>query len=459
MRLRRTELRRRINANLVIRSSDANLTSHAGLELFRRLLCRIEFGSLLRDKATRHLPESDFGKVSMILVLLALIFSGGRRLRHLSRFENDPLVSRFCSLAKIPTARSVGRWLSQFDSRSVDALREVNLALASGVVDTVGAARMTIDIDGSVVSTGLKTEGAKRGYNPHRRKVPSYYPISAYEANSGVMLNVMNRSGNVHDGKAALAFIAQTLNQFSSVAGRRVTREMRLDGAFFRADVLALLKEQKVEYAIKVPFHPWIGLSERILARRRWARVDDEVEYFRAKVHIKAWKRTEQITIYRRRVNHRRTKHFQLDLFDPDDGHYEYSAVASNKLLRGPALWHFMNGRGTHEKVYGELKSGFAFATVPTQSYHANSAWQVINLMAFNLSRVYQTHLLEHKRARTQKRRTHFQYAQIQTLRDELINRAGRLVNNAGKAILEIGINPKLLVTFQAYERSAQNAA
>ena len=66
---------------------------------------------------------------------------------------------------------------------------------------------------------------------------------------------------------------------------------------------------------------------------------------------------------------------------------------------------------------------------------------------------------LEHKRARTQKRRTHFQYAQIQTLRDELINRAGRLVNNAGKAILEIGINPKLLVTFQAYERSAQNAA
>lgn len=49
-----------------------------------------------------------------------------------------------------------------------------------------------------------------------------------------------------------------------------------------------------------------------------------------------------------------------------------------------------MNGRGTHEKVYGELKSGFAFAAIPTQSYHANSAWQLLNLMAFNLNQAMQ---------------------------------------------------------------------
>lgn len=456
MRLRRTELRRRINADLMIRSSDSNLSSHAGLELLRRFLSKIEFARLLRDKACRHLPRSDFGRVSMILVLLALILSGGRRLRHLHHCQDDPLVSRFCSLSRMPSARSVGRWLSQFDAHSVDALRSVNLALAKRVIDTLGAARVTIDIDGSVVSTGLQAEGARRGYNPHRRKVPSYYPISAYEANSGVMLNVLNRSGNVHDGKASLAFIAQTLSQCQGVAGRRVVREMRLDGAFFRADILGLLSEQGVEYAIKVPFHPWLGLTERILTRHRWSRVDDEVECFAAKVRIKPWKRTERITIYRRLVNHRRSKHFQLDLFDPDDGHYEYSAVASNKRLSGRALWQFMNGRGTHEKVYGELKSGFAFATVPTQSYHANSAWQVINLMAFNLSRAFQMQLNEPKRAKTQKRRTHIRFSQIQTLRHQLINRAGRMVNTAGKAVLEIGSNSATLEIFQQYEQTAK---
>ena len=49
-------------------------------------------------------------------------------------------------------------------------------------------------------------------------------------------------------------------------------------------------------------------------------------------------------------------KNFQLDIFDPSDGHYEYSAVVTNKSLSGSALWSFMSGRGVHEKVYGELK-------------------------------------------------------------------------------------------------------
>jgi len=52
-------------------------------------------------------------------------------------------------------------------------------------------------------------------------------------------------------------------------------REMRLDGAFFRDDILTLLDEHHVEYAIKVPFHPWIGLTERILKQQCWGRVHE----------------------------------------------------------------------------------------------------------------------------------------------------------------------------------------
>jgi hypothetical protein len=44
---------------------------------------------------------------------------------------------------------------------------------------------------------------SQHGYTPHPRKVPSYYPITAYEAQSGHLLRVQNRPGDVHDGKAA----------------------------------------------------------------------------------------------------------------------------------------------------------------------------------------------------------------------------------------------------------------
>ncbi|MGH8896652.1 MAG: transposase, partial [Egibacteraceae bacterium] len=59
-----------------------------------------------------------------------------------------------------------------------------------------------------------------RGYNPHHRKVPSYYPITAYEAQSGQVLRVQTRPGTVHDGKAALPFLRALLHQVRATLGR-----------------------------------------------------------------------------------------------------------------------------------------------------------------------------------------------------------------------------------------------
>ncbi|WP_088918096.1 hypothetical protein [Granulosicoccus antarcticus] len=205
--------------------------------------------------------------------------------------------------------------------------------------------------------------------------------------------------------------------------------------------------------------HDWLGLKQRILNRRWWTVAEPGVDFFTTKVRIKPWKRTEKITVYRRLVNHKRSRHFQLDLFDPDDGHYEYSAVASNKSLSGKALWKFMSGRGTHEKVYGELKSGFAFAAVPTQNYHANSAWQLLNLMAFNINRSMQATANGVKIARTQKRRTLLRYEHINTLRQRLIHRAELLLNVSDKAVLDLGANDSVLKNFIRWQSNLQRAA
>ena len=45
-----------------------------------------------------------------------------------------------------------------------------------------------------------------------------------------------------------------------------------------------------------------------------------------------------RVVIYRKRVQHETRKNFQLDLFDPADGHYEYSAVVTNKDAQSAAI-------------------------------------------------------------------------------------------------------------------------
>ena len=103
----------------------------------------------------------------------------------------------------LPSWHTLGRWLRGFDAGGVKALLEVNERLVADVIDHSGLPRLIVD--GSVVSTGLRVEGARRGFNPHRRN--SYYPITAYEANTGQVLRVCNRAGNVHDGQASLGFL------------------------------------------------------------------------------------------------------------------------------------------------------------------------------------------------------------------------------------------------------------
>ena len=73
--------------------------------------------------------------------------------------------------------------------------------------------------------------------------------------------------------------------------------------------------------------------------------------------------------VYSKHVHHRTVKNYQLDLFDPDDGDFEHSAIVTNKEVTRWTLWFFMCDRDTHENVYGELKGDLAFDYVPTQCY------------------------------------------------------------------------------------------
>jgi hypothetical protein len=452
MRLRKADLRGRVNANLAFRFTSPGLTSYAGLELMRRYVGTIGLVHQLRRSLSRHVPRTDFGIPSMILVLLALLISGGRRVRHVLYLEGDPLVHRFCGLTRLPTSRTVGRWLREFRAHHLPWVQELNGRLAAAAIGRAGLRRLTIDVDGSVVSTGQQVQWAQRGYNPHHRKVPSYYPITAYEAQSGQMLRVQNRPGNVHDGKAALGFLRALFAQLATtLAGYGL--EFRMDGAFFRRDIIELVERHGAEYAIKVPFYPWVGLKERVQQTRRWVRVDETVSCAEHQVPVAQWGRLFRVVVFRKRVGHQTAKNFQLDLFDPADGHYEYSAVVTNKTLRGPALWVFMCGRGAHEKAYAELKSGFAFDCVPTMKYAANSLWQLLSVMAFNLVRGFQARTTADRRPGTRKRRAVYRFESIHTLRYLYLHRAGMIRHPVGYATLDVGCSPAVAERFKRLDR------
>src|SRR5947209_6110108 len=205
---------------------------------------------------------------------------------------------------------------------------------------------LPLDADGTVVRTGAPVAWAFRGFNPHHRKDLSYYPLVAHVAQTGHILRLKNRPGNVHDSKQSAAFLRELIVAVRARLGRSLPLEFRMDAAFFQRDVLRLLAARRCAYAIKVGYWSWLPLKQLAAERRQWHALAPDVTGFEHQLVIPPWNLRLRVMIYRKHVQHESPKNFQLDLFTPDDGHFEYYAVATNMALSLPALYDFIGGRG-----------------------------------------------------------------------------------------------------------------
>ena len=138
---------------------------------------------------------------------------------------------------------------------------------------------------------------------------------------------------------------------------------------------------------------------------------------------------------------------------------YEYSAVATNKSLQIAPMWHFMAGRGAHEKTYAELKQHFGFAAIPTNDKAANSAWQLISVLTLNLMRYFQITVGATERSRTWKRTFDYVFQSMQTLRFELIQQPARLVRPKGQPELRFAASRLGRKRIETIDRGLRRAA
>src|SRR5947209_19623508 len=434
MRLSVGTLRQVVKRDLSIAFVPQQLTSYGGLELLRRYVRRLALPRRLQ--AACAALGGDYGSARLALLLVALPYVGARRLEHLQYLVGDPLVRRSDGAhhEQLAAALHAGGPAAAGSAQPGAGARHAGPAL--------DVPRLTLDVDGTIVRTGATVAWAFRGFNPHHRKDRSYYPLLAHVAQTGHILRVKNRPGNVHDSKQSAAFLRELIDGVRRRLGRRVPLEFRMDAAFFQPEVLRLLAARGCAYAIKVGYWSWLPLKQLAAERRHWRALAPGVTGFEHRLVIPQWNLRLRVMIYRKHVQHESPKNFQLDLFTPDDGHFEYYAVATNLPLSLPALYAFIGGRGAQEKTIAELKGEFALDVVPTRHYGANCAWQQLSILAHNVALSFQLDTLATPRRRSRKRTYAYVVRSMRTLRFLLVTRAGRLTRIGGRNVLRLAQNP-----------------
>lgn len=441
MKISRSEVHWKARALPEIRFEDQKLTSFAGLVVFQPLFERLRLRQRLGE-CFAHLKVSPiFGHASIVMLLVVHLLIGYRRLSDLRYYHDDPLVQRTLGLKRLPDVATVSRTLEGVDKMAVRELRALSRSLVLERLQALAPARLTLDFDGSVLGTTRLAEGTAVGYNRKKKGQRSYYPLFCTVAQTGQVLDVWHRPGNVHDSNGARRFILRCLGEIRQILPR-VILEVRMDCAFFSDEIISVLEALDIQYTISVPFERFAQLKSRCEGRRIWRRVDRQTSFFACHWKPKCWSKRRRFIFIRTRERKQRQEPLQLRLFAPYEYGYQFKVILTNATLSARKLLALHNGRGAQEAIFAELKSQVQMDYVPCRRRAANQSWLLSAIMAHNLNRELQMSADPPERATTEQRAPWWSFVRLGTCRMRLIQRAGRLTSPKGRLTLTLAANP-----------------
>lgn len=443
MKASRSATHRKSYALPTLRFEQQRLTSFAGLVLFQKLFAALRFRERLRA-CFAHLGIAPiFGFHTVFLTLVLHLLLGYRELRDVRFYRDDPMVKRVLGLRRLPDVATFSRVLAAVDARAVGLLRALCRALCLDRLVALRLARITLDFDGSVLSTMRRAEGTAVGYNRKRRGARSYYPLFCTIAQTGQILDVLHRPGNAHDSRGAGDFILDCLDAVRrALPGIRI--EVRLDGAFFSDEIVSILSQNDIEFSISAPFDRLAELKARIEQRKRWHRISDQVAFFEDTWKPKAWAAPFRFIFFRQRRHFADKGPVQLDLFAPYETGIEFKVIVTNKTTSAANVLAFHNGRGSQEAVFADLKGDCHMDYVAVRRLHGNQAYLLAALLAHNLNRELQMSTRAPERHTTDARPALWSFQKLATLRRTLIQRAGRLTRPNGRLTLTMSASEEV---------------
>jgi hypothetical protein len=313
--------------------------------------------------------------------------------------------------------------------------------------------RLTLDFDGSVLSTGRYAEGTAVGFNKKMKGQRSYYPLNCTIAQTGQVFDVWHRPGNVHDSNGAKAFMLTCIDRIKAQLPH-VVIELRMDSTFFSESIVDALDDRGVEFSISVPFARYTELKSLIESRQRWKKLDNNIAYFDAKWKPKSWDTRFRFVFVRELTKIQSKGPVQLDMFTPFDYQHEFKVVLTNKRIHVKKLIQYHNGRGYQENLFAELKSQVQMDYIPTRTLAGNQIYLLASLIVHNLNREMQMVYTKPARHTTEKRSPLWIFEKIETIRSNFICIAGRLTMPKGKLTLTMNSNAAVEIQYNHIMRA-----
>jgi hypothetical protein len=304
-------------------------------------------------------------------------------------------LGRIFGWERVPAQDAYKRFFSKFSQ--ADNLRVADYFFR-WLIENYRYDNFTIDFDSSVLTRYGTQEGAKRGYNPHKKGRASHHPLIAFVNDLRLVANFWLRSGDTASSSNFLSFLENTLEKLSS---KKVSL-MRLDSGFCSDDIMSYLEGKPFNYIAAAKFyHP---IQRLIAGNENWILLDDGIEICERQYQAPNWKASRRMVIVRQKVSVRpQATGKMLSLFLEEESYrnYRYSAYFTNLDFAPAEVWRLYRSRGDAENRIKEIKYDFGFDSFNLNGFYATEAALIFVMIAYNLMSIFRMFVLQEK---TQKR-------------------------------------------------------
>lgn len=258
------------NRSIQVEAREERLTSNAGALLLREVFSRLGLEEFFAERLVdpRRPELITHPQIELLRSHVLLLAQGWQDQDDADFLRQDPLLRLSVSqrrgtgplesppegaqvadgLASQPTLSRLVKALSSQEQRSV--LRE---SLLTAVARRVRAMRghrlryLTLDVDSLPIEVHGQQEGSQ--YNGHYG-VRCYHPLVAILGETGDLVDVRLREGNVHTAEGALEFILPLLDRLERELCQ--VASVRIDAGFPEDNLLSALEARKVGYVARI---------------------------------------------------------------------------------------------------------------------------------------------------------------------------------------------------------------
>ncbi len=384
-------------------SDRIDATSFGGIGFASIALKNLGLAPMIDAKLELLKVHQPYHESDHVLTLIYNLLCGGDCLEDIELLRNDSAFLDALGARRIPDPTTSGDFLRRFGYDDIltllDIMNDINVKVwkLSGAKSRIGL----LDIDSTIQETsGECKERMDISYNGKW----GFHPLVITEAESGLHVCLVNRSGNCASQMDAAKWIDYAVENIrDSFAGIR----LRGDSAFSLTSNFDRWADAGIEFCFS--FDATSNLVEIAdkLPKNAWHRIERAVE----KQHKKIKRRAKE-----ERIESRGYRHMQLEKRFAAEFHYrptkcgkEYRVVVERKnihvtkgqLLLSPEVRYFFyitniesmspvevleftHGRCNHENRIEQLDNGVHALHMPAAEFKANWAFMVIGAMAWN---------------------------------------------------------------------------